>query len=198
MGNYEELLDNLKQFDDTKGDIAQFFQTMLYEIGWAHTEDITPYVFLKPAILKSHLAQYLSKSCRFLCDRRSDFDSLRKNIDQLLIEHEKLIAENQQLKEEKIQLQTSTIQSQDSVIRLQDELLKCKDEKLKGVSAVVEKAVQQSVKTEIQTYSQVVEKSAPKVTVKSVKTAIKEKPVEEDCNRSLVIFGLEEEKGEQL
>ena len=42
------------------------------------------------------------------------------------------------------------------------------------------------------------EKSAPRLTVKSVKTAIKEAAVEEDRSKRLIIFGLEEEKGEQL
>ena len=55
--------------------------------------------------------------------------------------------------------------------------------------------MQQSVKSEIQTYSQVFEKSAPEVTVKSLKTAVKEAAIEEDRNRSLMKFGLEEEKG---
>ena len=111
-------------------------------------------------------------------------------------QNEQLVRENEELKQEKTQLQSSTIEAQGSVIRLQDELLKCKEDKLKEVSTVVEKAVQQTVQTEIKTYSQVVEKSAPRLTVKSVKTAIKEAAVEEDRSKRLIIFGLEEEKGD--
>ena len=98
----------------------------------------------------------------------------------------------------KIQLQSSTIQAQDSVIKPQGELLKCKDNKLQEVSTVVLKAVQQTVKTEIQVYRQVVEKFTPRVTEKSLKATIKEAAVEEDRNQSLMIFGLEEKNGEQL
>ena len=148
-GTYKEVLANFEQFNASEEDIAHFFRTMLYEIECAHAADITPDGFSKPGVLKSHLSGWLSKTCHFLSDRRSNVDSLQKSVNQLLSDNEKLAAENEQLEEEKIQLQSSTIQAQDSVIRLQDKLLKCKDDKLKGVSAVVEKAVQQSVKSEI-------------------------------------------------
>ena len=99
-----------------------------------------------------------------------------------------------------MQLQSSMIQAQDSVINLQGELPKCKNDKLLEVSVVVEKAVQQTVKTEIQTYSRAVEESVavPQVAVNSVQTAIREAAVEEARNRTLMIFGLEEGTGEQL
>ena len=75
-----------------------------------------------------------------------------------------IVSENEELKAEKIQLQSSTIQAQDSVIKLQGELLKCKDDKPQELSTDVQKAVQQTVKTEIQTHNQAVEKSAPRET----------------------------------
>ena len=66
------------------------------------------------------------------------------------------------------------------MIKPQGELLKCNNDKLQELSTVVQKAVQQSVKTDIQKYSQAVDKSAPRVTAKSLKTEIKEAAVEED------------------
>jgi cell division septum initiation protein DivIVA len=198
MGNYDEMLDTLEQFDATDGDISEFLNTMRKQIGCAHTDDITPSVFSKPPILKSYLCGWLAKSCRFLSNQKSNVDDLRINISQLISENEKLVSENEELKREKIQLQSSTIKAQESVIKLQDELLKCKADKLTRLSSVVEKAVQQTVKTEIQTYSQVVEKITPQITVKDVKTALREAAIEEDRSKSLMIFGLEEEKGEQL
>lgn len=198
MGNYDEMLDTLEQFDATEGDISEFLISMRKQIGCAQSDDITPSVFSKPPILKSYLCGWLAKSCRFLYNQKSNVDALRINISQLISENEKLVGENEELKQEKIMLQSSTIKAQESVILLQDQLLKCKDDKMTRLSTVVEKAVQQTVKTEIQTYSQVVENTAPQITVKDVKSALREAAVEEDRSRSIMIFGLEEESGENL
>ena len=198
MGNYEEILHLLEQSVEAERDIDEFFNVMTRQLGGLHPRDITQSNLAKPGVLKTCLIGWLEKSCKILRNRRSSTDSIRTNLEQILKQNEQLVRENEELKQEKTQLQSSTIEAQGSVIRLQDELLKCKEDKLKEVSTVVEKAVQQTVQTEIKTYSQVVEKSAPRLTVKSVKTAIKEAAVEEDRSKRLIIFGLEEEKGEQL
>ena len=42
MGNYDQILDTLQQFNDSEGDIEKFFNTMKYQIGFAHTIKIFP------------------------------------------------------------------------------------------------------------------------------------------------------------
>ena len=81
----------LQQFNDSEEDIAKFFNTMMFEIGCAHTKDIAPNSFQKPGILKTNLCRWLSQTCHFLCDRRSDIDSLRQDIGQLFSENDKLL-----------------------------------------------------------------------------------------------------------
>ena len=75
----------------------------------------------------------------------------------MLKQNEQLVGEYEKLIQEKTQLQSSTIEAQGSLIRLQDERLKCQIHKVKEVSTIVGKLVQQTVKTEIKMYCQVVE-----------------------------------------
>jgi len=79
------------------------------------------------------------------------------------------------------------------VIRLQNELLVCKDKQLNEVHTTVQSAVQESMKTEIVSYSQAVQKSVQKVPeIKFVKKAVQQVIKEEDCSRNFIIFGLDE------
>ena len=90
MGNHDDILNILQQFDDSEREIENFFNLMLFRIARADTEDITPNSFQKPGILKSYLNKWLSQTCHFLRDCSSDIDSLRHDIGQLLSEYEKL------------------------------------------------------------------------------------------------------------
>ena len=183
MGNYDNVSDTLKQFD--------FFKEMTAFVRCSRPQDLVPNVLNRPAVLKSYLSSWLSKSCFYLCEQGEIIDSLRESVNQLITENEQLTGEVNQLK-------TATIQSQNTVIKLQEDLLMCKEEQLKSVRSVVESAVQDSVKTEIQSYSEAVKKTTPVMTMKSVKTAVKQANVEEDRSRSIMVFGLKEEPNEQL
>ena len=71
MGNHDDILNILQQFDDSEREIENFFNLMLFRIARADTEDITPNSFQKPGILKSYLNKWLSQTCHFLHDRRA-------------------------------------------------------------------------------------------------------------------------------
>ena len=58
--------------------------------------------------------------------------------------------------------------------------------------------VQETVQTEIKSYSEAVQKTSPALTLKSVKTAVKQAKAEEDRSRSVIVYGLREEKTENL
>ena len=95
-------------------------------------------------------------------------------------------------------LKTQLISSQSSVIKLQDELISSKNEQLKSIKYSVETSVKDSVKVELQSYSNIVQKSCPQVDAKTLKKVVKSVVEAEDRCRNVMVFGMEEEDNEQL
>ena len=98
-------------------------------------------------------------------------------------------------------MKTELIESQKSVIKLQSELLKCKESQLNSLKDEVKETVENSVKTEFQTYSSVVENSrvqeqviCPEILKRAVQTAVQE----EDRSKNVMIFGLPELANQEL
>ena len=95
------------------------------------------------------------------------------------------------------ELKTQILQAQARVVELQDELLKTKSEQLESVKTVV----QTSVKEGIKSYSSALgscmsAQSAPPQ--KMLQEVVNDVIQVEERNRNLVVFGLEEEVGENL
>ncbi len=100
-------------------------------------------------------------------------------------------------------LKSDVITHQGSVVDLQKELLAAKDQQLNDMKASVVTSVEDTVKAELQSYSQIVQKSCssesgPLLDPKVLKTVVKDVFAEEDRSRNLMIFGLAEEKDEKI
>ena len=99
-------------------------------------------------------------------------------------------------------LQSQLIDTQPTLISVQKELSECKSEKLESMKKVVETSVADSVKKEFKSYSSVVGNSqpaaAPVISPEALKTVVKTVVAEEDRSRNLLVFGLPDDKEEQL
>ena len=100
-------------------------------------------------------------------------------------------------------LKSDVIAHQGSVVELQKELLAAKDQQLNDLKASVVTSVEDTVKAEFQSYSDIVKQSSSSVAgtlldQKTLKTVVKDVVAEEDRSRNLMIFGLAEDKEEQL
>ena len=100
----------------------------------------------------------------------------------------------------KIEGLTSNLsESQEKVIALQADLIKCKDEQLASVQSAVKHEVAASVKSEINSWSEVVKKnSSQSITPDKLKEAVKSAVIEDDRSRNFMIFGKEERANEDL
>ena len=91
------------------------------------------------------------------------------------------------------------IACQKSVIDLQEKLLECKSENLKSVQKAVSSSVSETVKAEMKTYSSVVQSiNTPALSTETLKSVVKSVVQEEDRSKSVMVFGLSEEEGEDL
>ena len=96
---------------------------------------------------------------------------------------------------------TELIDSQKTVIELQDKLIQKNDENFQSVQKVVETTVKDTVQSEILTYSAVVEKSTNQnqvINSETLKEVVQSTVREEDRSRSVMVFGLPEQTGEDL
>ena len=100
------------------------------------------------------------------------------------------------------ELKSCLIQSQNSVIKLQGELLEVNSKQLQSVQTVVKTAVQDTVQTEMKSYSEAVLKSSPSAAptfmTANLKKVVQNVVAEEDRSRNVVVFGLAEETDEKL
>ena len=105
-----------------------------------------------------------------------------------------------QLEEEaKTKVELSDARKQ--IIKLQQELIHCKDQQLKSVQATVKTSVEETMKTELKSYSATVKAHqpsySPTIPAETVKTLVKTIVEEEDRSRCVVVFGLPEEEEEE-
>ena len=94
------------------------------------------------------------------------------------------------------------ISAQEKIIKLQDELLASKTVQLESMKSTVKTTVEEVgnvVKAELNTYSEAVCKSPGiQPSAEELKTAVRNVVTEEDRSRSVMIFGLSEEKEEHV
>ncbi len=97
-------------------------------------------------------------------------------------------------------LKTEALGDKARIIKLQDELLERKEEQLASLQTAVKTTVQDSVKTEIQTFADVLEKPiAPSpISPAAFKRVVKDVFEDDDRSKNIMVFGLTEEDGEQL
>ena len=102
-------------------------------------------------------------------------------------------------------LHSDVIDSQRTVVDLQKDLLATKDKQLDDLKSVVVASVEDTVKSELKTYSAAVKESTTSAAGpllnsdrNILKNVIKDVVAEGDRSRNLMLFGLKEEKGELL
>ena len=109
-----------------------------------------------------------------------------------------------ELKAELSSTKSQLIENQKWVISLQEQLIDCKDKQLEGVKTVVKTSVENNLKEQFKTYSEAAAENVmvcpsdgladPATLKKVVKTVVEE----EDRTRNVIIFGLTEEKDENV
>ena len=89
-------------------------------------------------------------------------------------------------------LKSEKIEDKETIIRLQSEIIKKQSSEFS--------AVQDTVKTEMKSYSQIAMKksAAPAITQKQLKTVVREAVAQDDRSKNVIVFGLEEEAEEDL
>ena len=100
-------------------------------------------------------------------------------------------------------LKSEVIVNQGAVIDLQKELIASKDKQLTDIKTTVVASVEDTVKTELKTYSEAVKDSCSTSSrtvydQETLKCVVKDVVAEEDRSRNLVIFGLTEDTTEQI
>ena len=95
---------------------------------------------------------------------------------------------------------TDSLEDKATIIKLQSDLIESKENQLLSLQTAVQETVQTTVQQEVQSYSAVVSKqsSAPAFSADSLKKAVKSAIAEEDRTKNIMIFGLQEDKGEKL
>ena len=97
---------------------------------------------------------------------------------------------------------TELITSQKSVIDLQEKLLESSGTNLISVQNAVSTSVSETVKAELKTYSSVVQgsqgSSAPTISTETIRNVVKTAVREEDRGKNVMVFGLIEERNEDL
>jgi hypothetical protein len=174
------------KFDELESDGAEWLKAAcsLVNVTPGLAGNVSHTSFLnRPAITKDVLAKYLADSMKLV------------NRQNMLISH---------LREQAQVLKTNVITCQDSVITLQNELIGAKDQQLHALQTAVVATVEDTVKTEIQSYSEAIKASQPQIissaaiSEDSVKSLVKQVVAEEDRSRNLMMFCLAESNDEQL
>ncbi len=97
------------------------------------------------------------------------------------------------------ELQSEKLTNQQKIIDLQDKLIVKKDEELANVQKTVQSTVQSTVQCELKSYSSALTNTCSKALAPNrMKAALKSVAEEEDRSRNMIIYGLKEQKGENL
>ena len=97
-------------------------------------------------------------------------------------------------------MKTDLIDCQSSTIKLQNEILLCKSEQFQSIKKAVKCTVQRTVQSELKSCSSVVADNlqSPTIAPGTLKKVVQSVAEEEDRGKNLVVFGLEEQTGEDL
>ncbi len=169
---------SLDDVDNLVGERANFFSKMATVLKCNESELQIENKFKKHTVTKDMLASFLATACKLLEDQ------------------ERMIENFQELRSLE---QPEIISSQRSVIKLQAELLQCKEDKLKSLEKTVQSTVQESVQEGIRSYSAAVTNNTGQVMSSgNLKKAVKDAIFDDDRNKNIIVFGLQEEEGECL
>jgi hypothetical protein len=106
-----------------------------------------------------------------------------------------------QLKAELSSTKSQLIENQKWVISLQEKVLDCKEQQLAAVQTVVKTTVEDSVKEQFKSYSdivQVCQPESPSLSPEVLKKVVQSVVQQEDRSRNLMVFGIPETENENL
>ena len=172
---------NLYRFDEVEKDGTDWLHGILNRISLQSVGAVSYQCFTnRNGMTKELLAKFLTDAM-------------------LLVNRQNKLIGNLRLQSQ--QLKTEVIGCQGSVINLQKELLAAKDQQLSALQTAVVTSVEDTVKTELKSYSEAAQSlrsaEAP-FTQETLKTVVKHVVAEEDRSRNVMVFGLPEDSDEQL
>ena len=151
-------------------------------LGCSDIDDLTHEMCKAP--LKDRIAGILHSALLFINKQSECVESLKNDVSKLRVD---------------------LIESQRSVVKLQDQLLNEKDVQGQAIKQTVSSSVQESIKQEFRSYSEVAaahtEASASQsvsITPETLKSVVKSVVESEDRSRNVMLFGVSEEEDEQL
>ena len=124
---------------------------------------------------KCHILDIAAESLRYVMEQDKIISSLKSSVETL---------------------SATLITSQEKVISLQDQLIVNKNEQLAAFETGIKTSVVDSVKTELKSYSSVLQDSSQNLTQLKLKQVVKSVVEEDDRSKNFMIFGLEENDGE--
>ena len=169
----DEIVDTLDlSFDDLDDECENIFERLLKLTGCHDILDsIRSEKLLKPEIKKKHLAEWLAETVDYMNRARQVLRIQKATIDKL---------------------QNEAISDKASIISLQNVLIEKQNVQLREVS--------QTVHSEMKSYCDIVKESCGKsvAITETLKKAVKSVAEEEDRSKKLLVFGLAEDKAENL
>ena len=175
MEDMDTMLGNvaghLASFEDSNQEFTVWVNALKEASNCEEESDFSAEKFKKPT--KEVLSKCLYTAYQLIDSYMGSFPKVRNDVEEL---------------------KSCLIRSQNSVIKLQGELLEVKSEQLESVQTVMKTAVQDTVQTEMKSYSQAVLKSppsaAPTFTTENLKKVVQNVVAEEDRGKNVVVFGL--------
>ncbi len=168
---------DVDELDDIDAVQSQWIEKVKKELKCEEEDNLSKELFSRPN--KSVLSQWLAEAREVMCRQREMMESMKQVIGTM---------------------KTEARADKATVIKLQGEMLERKEEQLASLQTAVRNSVQDSVKTEIQTYSAALKKptAAEAISPGAFKKVVKDVIMEEDRSKNIMVFGLVEEAGEKL
>ena len=174
-------LDILK---DVGADMNSWIGNLRAVMKFKSHQDVTVEKLSKPGISKDTLAKILFEGYQMVYSHRNTFESSRVGVENL--------------KSELIAAQRSVVKLQQQLLATQEKLLETQAEKLQEMTTVVDTAVDKGIRSYSQVVSRTIKDSVPVLSEKTLKKVVQEAVTDEDRSRNVVVFGLTEEKSEDL
>ncbi len=168
---------DFEEQEDVEGSVARWFIAAKKKLNCKQNYELTSEKFMGPT--KQVLSIWLAEARDLMARQRTVMSNMQEAIELL---------------------KTEALAEKDKVIRLQEALLENKDIQLKTLRDTVGSTVQETVKSQIESFSDIVKKNSEtdSCTVNEMKKVMKNVVAEEDRSKNVIVYGLEEEDEEQL
>ena len=179
--SYVELLgfeDFVPELEEVTACQRKWMEVAKRELKCTDEDDLTAELFARPN--KSVMCHWLEGARDIMCRQQQMLENFKDLVSTM---------------------KTEAIGDKSNVIKLQGKLLECKEEQLASLQTAVRATVQDSVKTEMKSYGDVLRGSTPAaatISPATFKKVVRDVMKDEDRSKNVMVFGLVEEDGEQL